>query len=326
MDPASSAHRPRVRRLRLLLAAMISAGCVYGCADLFNPSFLQLFTPIDDPEAGFAALEPPIGHVPIIFRNNANIADNVFRYVVQRDSIVREEVVDEILRENPQLTREEAEQLIQAIIDDQPVQLEEVRLPPRIRLTVVVTNVDGGTQTLEFLDGLRIVREENENENFGGGELPPDLNENTNNTFIAQCEIAQIQVVAVEAFIPVVIKVTDPLVNEEGFPIGEECREFNIPQFRILLPDEGLTNDQFTLTRNFDPRFFPPPLQDLRCGAVVVLELTGSLSLPFTSGEDCEPEFNPPASGLVPGYDRVDIEAQAQVPGRYGLSVSIRDQ
>ena len=102
----------------LALGAMVAVAGGLGCADFLNPSLLRLFeTSADGGNVTFAGVNPPTGHVPILFKNTARIADNVFRFIIQGDTVVRPEVVDELLRENPQLSREEIENILQAIID-----------------------------------------------------------------------------------------------------------------------------------------------------------------------------------------------------------------
>ena len=274
--------RTSVRRLSggpvawLAWAALLPF-CVTGCSDFLNPSFLNIFDAGGTGEAAFAGVDPPTGHIPILFRNNARIADNVFRFVIQGDTVVAPDVVDELLRENPGRTREEIEDIIQIILDDDPVDLEELNIPPRVRLTLSVTNVDGGVQTLEFLDGLRVVRQETGR--FGGGPLPVDLTENTNKTFIVQCEIAQINIDRVDVFVPVTMLISRNIFNRDGFIIGTEIFTFDPPVFDRLEPDESFDTGQgeFDVRRNFDPRFFPPALTTLQCGAVVIIELTGEL-------------------------------------------------
>ena len=311
--------------LALVLLGALTLSGTTGCTDLFNPSFLNIFDSSESGEAAFSGVDAPTGHVPILFRNNARIADNVFRFVIHADTVVRPEVVDELLRENPQMSREEIEDVVQAILDDDPVDLEGMNIPPRVRLTLAVTNVDGGVQTLEFLDGLRLVRAETD-AGFGGGTLPRDLLENTNDTFIVQCEIDQINIVRVDVFVPVVLRITRHIFDQFGNIRDEECFTVIPPHFNDLEADEGFDSGQgeFQIRRNFDPRFFPPPLTTLQCGAVVIIELTGDLFLPFRSGFlGCE-ALNPPVDGMLPALLNIDQVSVEQIPGFYGIKLSIR--
>lgn len=311
----------------VLLAALTLSGTT-GCTDLFNPSFLNIFDASESGEAAFSGVDAPSGHVPILFKNSARIADNVFRLVIQADPVVRPEVVDELQRVNPQLAREEIEDIVQALIDNDPVNLEVMNVPPRVRLTLAVTNVDGGVQTLEFLDGLRLVRDET---GIGGGVslLPRDLTENTNNTFIVQCDIAQISIVRVDVFVPVVLRRLRDTLDQFGNLLFVDCFDTEPPIFKALLPDEGFDSAQgeFQIRRNFDPRFFPLPLPNLQCGAVVIVELTGELALPFRSDfRGCEMAFNPPADGLLPAFNvDKDFAAEARIPGFYAIKLSVRN-
>lgn len=310
-----------------LLGALTLSGAT-GCTDLLNPAFLNIFDAGGTGEIAFTGVDAPTGHVPILFKNNARIADNVFRLVIQADQVVRPEVVDELQRENPQLSREEIEDIVQALIDNDPVDLEGMNVPPRVRLTLAVTNVDGGVQILEFLDGLRLVRDET---GIGGGSrlLPRDLTENTNDTFIVQCEIAQISIVRVDVFVPVRVRRLRDVRDQFGRLIGIACVDKEDAAFETLRPDEAFdpAQGEFGTRRNFDPRFFPLPLTTLQCGAVVIVELTGELFLPFRSDfEGCEMAFNPPASGQLPAFN-VDEgpESQASIPGFYAIKLSVRN-
>ncbi len=309
------------------VALAVLLGGVSGCADFFNPSFLQLFDgPADaTTTTGFEGVQAPNGHIPILFLNKAKISDAVFRYVIQGDTVVRPEVVDELLRLNPQLTRAQVEDLLQDIIDGQPVDLEGLNNPPRVRVTVDVTPVDRGTQRLEFLEGLRLVR--TESDQFGTSALPVDLQENTNDTYIVQCDIGAIQIVRVDVFVPVVLRITRNIFNRDGFIIGEECFSQLTPQFDDLEFDQGFdaSQDSFNVLRNIDPRFFPPALNRQQCGVVVVIELEGELTLPFRNAP-CPPSVNPPDDGRVPAVLNVDTTSQNEIPGRYSVRVSVRDQ
>ena len=273
-----------------------------------------------------SGVDPPTGHVPILFKNTARIADNVFRFIVQGNAVVRPLVVDELLRENPQLSRDEIEGLIQTIIDDDPVDLEGLSLPPRVRLTIAVVNVDGTVQRLEFLDGLRVVRAET-GTGVGSDSLPVDLTEDTNDTFMVECDIDTIFIERIDVFVPVVLRRTAFLFDPDGRQVGEECISFQEPDFDDLEADGVFdpTQGEFGTRRDYDPRFFPPPLTTLQCGAVVTVELTGDLFLPFRDvPNECEPAVNPPANGLVPAFLFFDDDTIDKIPGRYSVTISVR--
>ncbi len=274
---------------------------------------------IENDNSNSNGVEPPTRHTTIVFKNAARIAEDVFRFIIQGNAVVRPLVVDELLRENPELSREEVEGLIQTIIDDDPVDLEGVNLPPRVRLTIAVVNVDGTTQRLEFLDGLRVVRAET-------GGLPVDLTENTDDTFNVQCDIDTIFIERIDVFVPVRLRGTAFLIDGDGRQVGEECISFREPDFDDLEADGVFdpTQGEFGTRRNYDPRFFPPPLTTLQCGAVVIVELAGDLFLPFRDvPNDCEPAVNPPANGLVPAFLFFDNDTIDQIPGRYGVKISV---
>jgi hypothetical protein len=305
-----------------------------GCADAFNPSFLNLFDASgSNDQVAFQAVTEPIGHVPIVFLNSARISDRVFRFIIEGQPVVQQEVVDEIHRVNPQVSEETIAEIVQDIIDGEPTNLEILNLPPRVRLTVDVTLVSGGVQQLEFLSGLRLVRGEGQ---FGGSvseaSLPPDLTENDADVFIPQCEIAQLEIVSVDVFIPVTVRLLQTVCFDNAFG-GTTCNvvcQLQEPQFDGLEPDEGFSEQEgtFTTLRNYDPRFFPPPLTTVQCGTVVTIELDGNLTLPFRPiPPDCPISPNPPDDGLAPGYfsdDVFDLTEGLQVPGRYGVSLSVR--
>jgi len=322
----------------LTLVISFSLLCGAGCADMFSHSFVETFFPDEDGSSAFLAVEPPTGHIPIIFVNNARIADDVFTYLTQGDTVVRQEVVDELLRVNPQWTSEDITAVLESILLGNPTNLEDLILPPRVRVTLDVTNSDNGVQTLEFLDGLRLARGEDQ---VGGtpniAELPPDLEQNTNSIYVVQCDISSIEIVRIEVFVPVVLRQIETVQDSipgGGVVIYDRCTGFIPPFFDTLLPDTTYDagSGTYNILRNYDPRFYPEEgIDNIACGAVVQVELSGALSLPFrdVSGDlDCLPDINPPANGRVPGYytDREsDLVEFERIPGRYDVNIRLRD-
>ncbi len=158
------------------VAAVVGIVWVIGCSDAFNPSFLRMWeTPGAEGTSVFTGVSLPSGHIPILFINDARIADNIFRYVIQQADTPSEDTIQEIIRLNPQLTHDTVETILKAIIADQAVDLQQIEhLPPRVRIRVNVTNVDGGVQQLEFVEGLRLARQEDSVAGTpSSGELPP---------------------------------------------------------------------------------------------------------------------------------------------------------
>ncbi|MCH8913052.1 MAG: hypothetical protein IIA33_05730 [Planctomycetes bacterium] len=142
-----------------------------------------------------------------------------------------------------------------------------------------------------------------------------------------QCEIDQINIVRVDVFVPVNLRITRNIFDQFGNIRDEECFSIIPPHFNDLEADEAFDAGQgeFQIRRNFDPRFFPPPLTTLQCGAVVTVELTGDLFLPFRDvPNECEPAVNPPANGLVPAFLFFDDDTIDKIPGRYGVKISVR--
>lgn len=314
----------------LLAAVLLLTGS--SCSDLFNPSFLSLFGQSD---GGFSGIDPPSGNIPLLLSNEAQISDSVFRFLIQGQTVITPEVVDEVNKYNPGRTDAETETFLQNVLNDDPVDFEEWNLPPRVRVTVLVTTGSGFLLPLELLDGLQLVRGENEvGENGNITALPPDLMEGTNIGFILQCPVAAITIASVEVYIPVVIR---QLQNALVGPPGNQntvvqCQGNQPPRFKTLEEDIGFNSQgsTFDVLRNYDPRFFPPPLTNLVCGGVVIITITGDLTLPFQEiPTGCEPTINPPENGRAPAYfidSEFDLLAAERIPGRYGISVSIRDQ
>ncbi len=322
------------RRLLLGLAAATLLASSSGCSDLFSPTFLQLFG--SSSTTGFQALDPPLGHTPIVFKNNARMSEEVFTFMLQGDPGLSQTTVDEVARVNPQLTPAVVEAILQGVLDGTTAgDLEVLNLPPRVRMTIVVTKVNGGQQRLIYLNGLRLLRGETA---VGGGgasistNLPPDLVQNSNSTFVVQCSIATLTVESIEVYVPVVIRLLELVFINVGTTVTTQtfCNSFVAPQFNDLQADEGLdaTQGSFSVLRNYDPRFFPPPIGNLQCGGVVTYELRGDLALPFNNvPNECLPEINPPANGEVPGYfqdNEFEFINSLQIPGRYSLEVRVR--
>ena len=70
-----------------------------------------------------------------------------------------------------------------------------------------------------------------------------------------------------------------------------------------------------------------PALTTLQCGGVVLAQLNGDLTLPFRDlPTDCTPTINPPSSGRAPAYFVDDLEDFLRIPGRYSVSIQVRDQ
>jgi hypothetical protein len=315
------------RRTTITLITSVLATTI-GCSDAFSPSFLSLFGSSES--GGLGSISTPTGHNPVLFDNEARISDSVFRFLIQGDTVVREEVVDEIQRFNPSKSDAEIAQILQNIQDEQPANLDELNLPPRVRLTVDVTNVDGGVQRLELLDGLRLVRGE---ELLGGSEnltdLPPALEENSGDTFIVQCDIASIEIIRIEVYTPVVVRQLNTILTENVFV--EQCAAFDPPAYEVLEADVlNLVTETITFEQNYDPRRFPPALDNISCGGVLTVELTGDLTLPFKDiPNGCEPNRNPPASGRSPAFfvdNQFGQQEGLRIPGRYSVTINTRDE
>ncbi len=311
------------------VAAVVGIVWVIGCSDAFNPSFLRMWeTPGAEGTSVFTGVSLPSGHIPILFINDARIADNIFRYVIQQADTPSEDTIQEIIRLNPQLTHDTVETILKAIIADQAVDLQQIEhLPPRVRIRVNVTNVDGGVQQLEFVEGLRLARQEDSVAGTpSSGELPLELQQRTATKLIPQCELGQIAIDRIDVFVPTILRVIHRQFDTiTGVLIDEVCASFLLPEFDSLALDSGLNaNETFDQIHNLDPRFFSPAWPNPQCGGVVVIHLTGDLQLPFRPApSDCKPVVNPPSDGFVPAYVDLDTVTQMRIPGRYRLQLSV---
>lgn len=258
----------------LVLLTLVAAS---GCASTFNPAFLALVT---DPVPGASGAVSEItmdnapGHVPIMFINNTRFDQRLLDYLETTGT----DVSDPDLR-------------------------------PRVRVRVEVEYVNGSTNVIELLEGSDLVQA-----TIAGGELavPPELTEFTLRNFVAMCDVAKVEPLQVEIFVPVTRTVLT--VREVENNVVREFLTAFAPAFEVLRVDMVDNNNNTTITRNFDIRNRPVPIPNVQCGGVVAFTLNGTLSLSFTN-----------LGGQVfPGYLDTDNLSFLANPGRFEFLTSIR--
>ena len=79
-----------------------------------------------------------------------------------------------------------------------------------------------------------------------------------------------------------------------------------------------------TLLRNFGIREAPPAAENLTCGSMVGIVVSGFLSVTFTAPEDDPEDEFIAERDEVPGFVDTDIPAQVSVPGRYEFLVKVQ--
>lgn len=264
-------RRPPMGNLLLGVSTLLAIG-VAGCG-----AFSSGFTALIDPSGvtSGATLGNPPGHLVITLVNNAEVDERLLTYLQTQGLVIP------------------------------PEELGSIR--PRIRFRVRVTYVDGQEAEVELVSGSReLVDPEFDS------TTEPDLNSNDLFNFVVICDVARVEVVQpVEVFVPVelqTVQFVEPTGTEQGFfrPVGEIP-----PQFQALLTD--LVDDDLNtiLQRNIGIRDQAAPADTPRCGAVVGIVVSGSLSVPFLG------------TG-IPGFDLADPQSAASVGGRYEFRVTVQ--
>jgi hypothetical protein len=251
---------------------------VCGC-QAFNPSFLALFPSSN--QASFQTLPNPPGHVVVAFANQAEMDERLIAYL--RALI-------------PGLTNAEASQL-----------------RPRVRMRVRITYIDGTFLTVEFIDGSRVV-----DPRFAS-QAVPDLNQNDLNNAVALCDVASVQVEPgsnIEVFIPVEIlqfQLVETTTPGGGVDPEFEQRGALPPQFRPLEVDTVDEDGNVVLLQNIGVRDVPSPVPNVICGSIVVITVSGVLTVPFLEGVSA-----------APSYDIDDEVTEAGIGGRYEFIVTVQ--
>ena len=272
----------------LLLAFALGFG---SCSSVFNPSFLALVsTPSPDVTGAVPSITIPNspGHVPIVFVNNTRFDDNLLNF-----------------------------------LSGIGVDTTQPNLRPRIRIRTAISYVNGGTNTVEFIDGSDIVQG---SANTADGVqqnplLPTDLTENDLTNIVAICDVSRVapgieadnMTVTVEVFVPVFLKTIR--VVEQDLIVQRELDMIAPPQFTVLEGDEVDGNQNITLLQNFDIRDIPVAATNLQCGSVVGFSISGTLQVPFVIDE---------LGQNVPGFLDTDTLQQAASPGRFEFRTTVR--
>jgi len=155
---------------RFMRGALLGAGVsLLGCGS-FNPAFLNL---LDSEGTGqFATIDNAPGHVVISFINNAEVDEQLIRYLESPDggSLILSDVDKRALR-------------------------------PRIRFRIRITFAGGSTMDVEFING---------SSNFVDPSFDtrsdPDLNQNDLDNVVVICDVQRVEVLPtspIEVFMPV---------------------------------------------------------------------------------------------------------------------------
>ncbi|MFH0981496.1 MAG: hypothetical protein V2A79_08155 [Planctomycetota bacterium] len=273
-----------------LLIALSTAGC-----SALNPSAINVLFPADVAASiGGATTENAPGHVVIIFINNTHFDGNVLNFLRNRG-------ID---------------------VDSDP------NLRPRARFQVQVLFSTNVITTFEFVDGSAVFDgvvttvDANGVVTTTAATPPPDLTENTLNNMVVLCNVAAVAPAveitettsSLEMFVPTSLKEITVTATELGL-IRRELKSVTPPRFVPLVVDAVDETGAVTEVHNFGTRDVPGFPTNLTCGSVVTFVLNGDLTLPFVVDE---------TNANVPGYLDTDTPAQAAVPGRFELIVSVR--
>ncbi len=286
------------------------AGCELNTASLFNPAFVDVVASGDGANE-LATINNAPGHVPVMFVNNTRFSAQLTSYLEALNADRRLSGVD-------------------------PLSTDLSNLRPRLRVPVRVTyaNAEDSVLTFEFIDGDGVVEvdtfsEEDETGEEDAGlvtEAPTDprLTERDLTRLVATCDVARVEVLeSAQVFVPVFVRTIDIETPEFGGRI-RVVEQIDPPQFRPVLVDE--LNDDFSITllRNFSFEDGPAPAENLRCGAVVGIVLSGTVAVPFTGPETNASDEFIQNQDEVPGFINTDNAAEASIPGRYRFDTTVR--
>lgn len=301
-------HRgdPRSVGWRLLALAGLSLVTIWmgtACsAALFNPEFVDIFDATGTGTVG--SVENATGHVPVIFVNRLRYSPSLASFMGT-------------LNEERRLSG----------VPEDTTDFNSLR--PRIRLRVRITYENGNVVEHEFVSGDGVFEfepQDEDEEDLGIPIVPadPNLTENTLTRAVALCNVVRVEIVGnVQVFVPVIVRT----IRVEVGDLAQQTRTLvstENPQFRPILPDEVDENLNVTLLRNFDVRAAPPPAENLTCGSMVGIVVSGVLAVPFTAPEDNPEDDFIAERDEVPGFVDTDIPAQVSVPGRYEFLVTVR--
>jgi hypothetical protein len=274
----TSSHKPGGWRRTWSLVAFGGLGVLLCGCTAFNPAFVNLLEP--GGSTSFATLPNAPGHVVIAIVNNTEVDEQLATYL--------------------------GRQLNLSV-------LEISKLRPRVRIRVLITYVDGTSQTVEFIDGSPKLVDPAFN-----AQAFPDLNQNDLNNVVVLCDVASVQILpgGIEVFIPVPLAVYS-LVQVQA-PGGEPFVQYLAtatlpPIFRKLQVDEVDGDGNVIAQRNIGVRDSPGPIPNVLCGSVVGITIDGVLAVPFFSQESD-----------APSYFIQDITSLSRIGGRYEVTVRVR--
>ncbi len=284
------------------LAAACSVAALGCSTSVFNSEFVEIF---DSSGTGaLATVENATGHVPVIFVNRLRYSPQLVNYMAR-------------LNQERRLSG----------VGDSLVELSD--LSPRCRLRVQVTFENGNVVEYEFVSGDGVFEFEPRDEDeidlgIAPDPVDPNLTENTLTRTVSSCNVARVDIVGnAQVFMPVFIRT----INVEVGDLAQQTRTLvttDAPQFRAVLADEVDGDLNVTLLRNFGVREAPAPAQNLTCGSMVGIVLSGSVSVPFTPPEDDPQDTFISEQDLVPGFVDTDTRSAATIPGRYEFLVTVR--
>jgi len=279
-----------------------AGGCEAPPASLFNPAFVDILDAEGTGEG--ATIDNPPGYVPIVFVNKTSFSPQLINYLEDLNAARRLSGAD------PTLT-----------------DLRSLR--PRLRLPLRIEFENGNFLEFEFLEGDSVVEIDVRDPDVDTGitDVPTDprLTESDLTRLVASCGVSRVEIDGdPQVFVPVFTRTIRVEVGEES---GEQTRtlvSIAQPGFTQILPDEVDADLNVTLLRNYGIREAPAPAKDLRCGTMVGIAISGTVSIPFTGPEDePEDEFIQEHSE-VPGYVDTDVTRQASIPGRFRFLVTKR--
>jgi hypothetical protein len=272
-----------VRRLGLRRVLPAAAGLAVGIAlvscaaipsSVFNPAFVDILDAEGTGEN--ATVENAPGHIPVVFVNRTTFSPQLINYLEDLNASRRLSGTDPTAQD-----------------------LRDLR--PRMRVQMLVAFDNGSILPFEFVDGDGVVEIDvrDTDVDIGIPDLPTDprLTENDLTRLVASCDADVVGVSIVgnpQVFVPVFTRTIRVEVGEES---GEQTRILvatDPPGFTAILRDEVDADLNVTLLRNYGVREAPAAAEDLRCGTMVGIRISGTVSVPWKTSRKTSSSRNIP--------------------------------
>ncbi len=262
------------------LGHAVLGGIVLGLAscDALNPAFTSLVAP--EASSVYATVPNAPGYVVLSLQDNVTVDGQLVNYLTQQGLALT------------------------------PAEISALRA--RIRMRLRITHSDGTFLTVELVTGSEKFVEPSFD-----ADSQPDLTGNSLINVVVPCDVTSIQLepgTTIDVFIPVTLEIWEKVEVTVGneTDIVPTLRGSVPPQFTALQVDDVDGDGNVILQRNIDVRDVLSPINNVVCGSVVPVVMSGILTVPF---------FSESTTGN-PGYDQDDVNTVAGIGGRYQFRIT----